>query len=287
MAWTILGLLAIAEEKGEKNLRVYARRKHMGNFYEELLEAAQIKRGDILDVVSDLFSVMLRLRELNEKFDANQLLDALKEAVGEEGTVLIRTFNWDFCHGVPFHYKTTPSRVGALGNVALKRPDFKRTKHPLYSWCVWGKEQEFLTEIDPQDAFGDDSILAYLEDHDAILLRIGDTQVFGLTSIHRAEQRANISERFLKYFTGQYTGSDGIRLEKTYSMFVRHLEYGLRVKNETIVSVLQKKGAISQYEYQGVSIDKTDLKTAGKAVYQDILSGRWGDWVECTKSEKM
>ena len=258
----------------------------MADFYEALMEAGQVKRGDILDVGSDLLSVMLRFRERHEKFDANRLLDALKEAVGPEGTVLIRTFNWDFCHGVPFHYRTTPSRVGSLGNAALKRPDFKRTKHALYSWCVWGKEQEYLTEIDPVDAFGDEGIFAFLEDHNASLLRIGDVKVSCLTSLHRSEQRAKIPMRFIKNFTGQYTGSDNICREKTYSMFVRNLSYDIRVKEEIMTENFQRKGVISQHSYEGVRIDKIDLKAAGEAIYQDILAGRWADWVECSKRDR-
>lgn len=258
----------------------------MKDFYEKLLETAQVERGDIIDVASDLLSVMLRFREANEKFDANLLLDALKEAVGEEGTVLIRAFNWDFCHGVPFHYKTTPSQVGSLGNAALKRPDFKRTKHALYSWCVWGKEQEVLTEMDPQDSFGDESVFAFLEDHNATLLRIGDTQVSCLTSFHRSEQRAKIPRRYIKHFTGQYTGSDGVCLEKTYSMFVRDLDYNIRVKEERLMDSLREKGFTSQYRYQGVAVDKIDLSSFGEMIYQDIMAGKWGDWVECSKKEE-
>lgn len=255
----------------------------MNPFYGELLKAADIRKGDILDVASDLLSVTLCLRKLKEKFDADQLLDALKEAVGEEGTVLIRTFNWDFCHGVPFHYKTTPSQVGSLGNMALKRPDFKRTKHALYSWCVWGREQKLLTEIDPQDSFGDDSIFAFLEDHNAAMLRIGNTSVAGLTHIHRAEQRANNPLRYFKNFTGQYTGSDDICREKTYSMFVRNLDYNIRVRNELTDDKFKEIGAISQRQYQGIKIDKIDLKTSGEAIYQDFLAGRWENWLEFSK----
>lgn len=257
----------------------------MKDFYEKLLETAQVKQGDIIDVASDLLSVMLRFRELHERFDANMLLDALKEAVGEEGTVLIRAFNWDFCHGVPFHYKTTPSQVGSLGNAALKRPDFKRTKHALYSWCVWGKEQEVLTEMDPQDSFGDESVFAFLEDHNAYLLRIGNTQVSCVTSIHRSEQRAKIPRRYIKNFTGQYTGSDDICREKTYSMFVRDLDYDIHAREDIMNDNLQRKGVISRHQYQGIAIDKIDLKAFGEAVYQDILAGRWEDWQSCTKKD--
>lgn len=262
----------------------------MEDFYAKLLETAQVKRGDIIDVASDLLGMMLLFRERHETFDPDLLLDALKKAVGEEGTVLIRTFNWSFCQGVPFHYKTTPSQVGLLGNIALKRPDFKRTKHALYSWCVWGKEQETLAEMDPPDSFGDDSIFAFLEDHNADLLRIGDIETSALTSVHRSEQRANIPERFIKHFTGLYTGSDGICREKTYSMFVRDLNYDIRPRNDGRNDIgnigLQRKGVvISQYQYQGIVIDKIDLRSLGEVAYQDFLTGKWGDWMECSRKD--
>lgn len=256
----------------------------MERFYEALLEKAQVKRGDIIDVASDLLSVMLRFRERREAFDANRLLDALKEAVGEEGTVLIRTFNWDFCRGVPFHYKKTPSRVGSLGNTALKRPDFKRTRHALYSWCVWGREQEFLTEIDPVDSFGDDSIFAFLEDHHANLIRIGDIKSSSITNFHRAEQQAGLPVRFIKSFTGMYTGSDDVCREKTYSMFVRKLEYTIRECKEATDEIMLRRGVMLRYCHEGVLIDRIDLKAGGEVLYQDILAGRWGDWVECFKN---
>jgi len=257
--------------------------KCVNDFYDKLFEAADIKEGDILDVTSDLFSVMLRFRELHKEFNANQLLDALQRAVGEDGTILIRSFNWDFCHGTPFNYKTTPSRVGVLGNVALKRTDFKRTKHALYSWCVWGKEQQFFTEIDPVDSFGEGSVFALLEEKKASLLRIGNTQVSGLTSLHRSEQRAKIPVRFIKKFTGQYINEDGSCEEKSYTMFVRSLDYDIRPREEILTENFIKKNVIKQYQYDGIGIDLIDLKKAGDAIYQDILDGKWADWVECSE----
>lgn len=255
----------------------------MGNFFDQLFETAGIQKGDILDVASDLLSLMLRFQERHEAFDANQLLDALQRAVGEEGTILIRTFNWDFCHGVPFNYKTTRSRVGVLGNVALKRADFKRTKHPLYSWCVWGKEQKFLTEIDPADSFGDDSIFAILEEKNAKFLRIGDLQGDSLTCVHLWEERAKLPVRYIKQFTGQYIDADGSYAEKTYSMFVRDLDYRFIGEREHIEKKLNEKEVVARYQYDGVSIDWIDIKKLGIVYYADILDGKWGDWVRCEK----
>lgn len=70
------------------------------------------------------------------------------------------------------------------------------------------------------------------------------------------------------------------------SIFVRDLDYNIRVREEIMTANLQRKGVISQHEYQGIKIDKIDLKTAGDTVYQDILAGRWEDWVECSKKQE-
>lgn len=255
----------------------------MNDFYTEFLKEAGIQKGDILDVASDLLSVMLRFRERGEKFDADQMLNALQNAVGEEGTILIRTFNWDFCHGVPFNYRTTPSKVGALGNIALKRADFKRTKHALYSWCVWGKEQEHLTSIDPEDSFGDESIFAILEEKNAKLLIIGDTSGLPTTGLHRAEQRAKIPVRFIKRFTGQYIDESGVCSEKTYSMFVRDLNYDFLRHDDWAIEKLLEMDALVQKQYDGVNMMMIDLKKSGEGYYQEILQGKFNEWAECVK----
>ena len=64
-------------------------------------------------------------------------LDAIIEKVGPEGTILIPCFNWDFCKGKKFNYLETPPQIGSLPKIAFKREDFKRTKHPIYSFLVW------------------------------------------------------------------------------------------------------------------------------------------------------
>lgn len=255
----------------------------MNYFYSEFLNAAGIQKGDVLDVASDLLSVMLRFRERHEKFDADQLLDALQNAVGENGTILIRTFNWDFCHGTPFHYKTTPSQVGALGNAALKRADFRRTKHAIYSWCVWGKDQEYLTGIDPEDSFGDGSIFSILEEKNAKQLIIGNTRGLPTTGLHRAEQRARIPVRFVKRFTGQYIDENGVCSEKTYSMFVRDLDYDFPHHDDLVVKKLLEKGALVQRQYDGINMAVIDLRRSSEGYYQDILQGRFSEWTPCVK----
>ena len=108
----------------------------------------KIEKGDVVLLTSDITDLFLQCQDNGEILDVNILLDHFKEAVGEEGTLLIPTYNWGFCQGKPFDYKKTPSKTGAIGNAALRRKDFIRTKHPIYSFAVWGKDADKLVAMD-------------------------------------------------------------------------------------------------------------------------------------------
>ncbi|MCC8154758.1 MAG: AAC(3) family N-acetyltransferase [Tannerellaceae bacterium] len=242
--------------------------------YKELIGSVPIEKGSIVEVASDLLSVGFMFRQVGETFNPNKLIDVLCEAVGEDGTILIRAFNWDFCHDVPFNIMTTPSKVGSLGNTASKRKDFKRTQHPLYSWWVWGKEQSVLTGMDYKDSFEDDSIFGYFEKKKAVLLTVGNTQGPRLTLIHRAEQLAGESHRFIKNFTGAYIDTNGNETVRTYSMFVRDLKYKMIFKEyEVLEPKLQQRGLLKTGEVNGVYVKKILLPEAVEMVREDILSG--------------
>ena len=197
--------------------------------YAELIDGLNIERGDVIDVASDMASTLMYYRGLGHKLDPEKLIDMLKCAVGDEGTVMIRTFNWDFCHNVPFDISKSPSRVGALGNKAIKRTDFKRTAHPIYSWMVWGKYTDELTAMDNTSSFDRKGPFGFLYDHGAKQLTIGTTSGDSCTQMHYVEAMENVPYRYDKPFTADYTDINGTTVPKTYSMHVRPLN--LHVQN--------------------------------------------------------
>lgn len=200
--------------------------------YTDFLQGVGIEKGDIIDVSSDMANVLMYCRRIGVKLVPDHLIDALKALVGEEGTVMIRSFNWDFCHGTPFDIRTSPSRVGALGNAALKRADFRRTGHPIYSWMVWGKASEELLSNASTSAFGDGSIFDYLDIHHAKQLTLGNTSADSTTQMHHVEAACRVFYRFDKPFTGAYTDYEGLTTQRTYSMHVRPLN--LKVENTQV-----------------------------------------------------
>jgi len=244
------------------------------SFY-ELIDGFGIKSGDVLDIASDMASIAIYYMGRHIKFDANAFIDTLKEAVGEDGTVMIRTFNWDFCHGTPFDINNTPGKTGALGNIALKRDDFRRTGHPIYSWMIWGKDTDQLINMDNVSAFGEDTPFDYLYRNNGIELCIGNTNTDACTQLHHAETVANVPYRFNKPFTGAYTDVDGNTSEKTYTMPVRPFDVSV-VADEfhqgERLEFLENKGIIkSHYLEDKLRTLAIDLHKMQDFVVEDLI----------------
>lgn len=224
----------------------------MAASYLQALNELGIEQGDTVDVVSDLRSIMLYCRAHCEKFDADELLDALKELVGSQGTVMVRSFTWDWCNKGKFDYAKSPSQVGSLGTMTLSRDDFKRTRHPIYSWCVWGKHKEGLCGLDNRSAFAEDSPFGFLEKYRGKMLRLGDTQIDGMTALHYIEQELKVSYRFEKEFRGVYIDENGDESERTYSMFVRNLSRDVRPHPVNIEPLYLQMGVMDVKELNGL-----------------------------------
>ncbi len=200
----------------------------------------QIQEGNVVYVVSDVLELAKQAREHGERFDRDLFLDSLQKKVGKTGTLLIPTFNWDFCKGIAFDYKRTPCRTGALGTAALNREDFVRTKHPIYSFAVWGKDRSWLFEQDEPNCFGENSIFDYMYRKDARALVIGLDAMDGLTFMHHVEQMVGVPFRYHKIFAADYTDWNGRTARKEYSMYVRDLNMDAREQSKPFSRLLEQ-----------------------------------------------
>lgn len=215
-----------------------------------------ILAGDTVYVISDLMTLIQQTLKQKETFDTNLFIDSLIQKVGPDGTLLFPTFSWDFCKGIPFDYHKTPGRTGALGNAALARPDFRRTKHPLYSFAVWGKDQNKYCEMDPPDSFGEGTIFDCLHKQNAKALVIGLHPLDGFTFLHHVEQAVGVPYRFHKTFTAPYTDENGATREKSYRMYVRDLDLDATEHSEPLEQILKDLNIIRTQTF-----DKTDFHT--------------------------
>ncbi|MEI6499770.1 MAG: AAC(3) family N-acetyltransferase [Armatimonadota bacterium] len=103
---------------------------------------------------------------------AETVVDAILEAVGPEGTVMVPTFN----HGAEdlFDLRTSPSTNGAVTNALRLRPETHRSLHPTHPTAAIGPLAELLTRDHiPAGTFGLGSPLGKLAAMGGKILLLG------------------------------------------------------------------------------------------------------------------
>lgn len=242
--------------------------------YKKIPSVLKIEKGDVILLTSDITDLFLQCQENGEIMDVNILLDNFQEAIGEEGTLLVPTYNWGFCQGKAFDYKKTPSKTGAIGNAALRRKDFTRTKHPIYSFAVWGKDAVKLAEMDNIESFGPDSPFAYLEQVNAKNVFIGASLRNSFTYIHYIEQKLGAKYRYSKKFKSHYIDQNKVDTVKEYAMYVRDLDLGVVCAPDPFVDTLYANHIVQHGHINGVPYEVIRFNDVTPFIQEDILHNK-------------
>lgn len=237
--------------------------------YLEIASCLDLKKGDRIYLSSDIMAISYMAQLNGEKFDMNRFIDSFMDVLSLEGTLLIPTFNFQFSNKGTYDYRKSPSTTGALGNAALHRKDFKRTKHPMHSFSVWGKDKEYLCNMENLNSFGDDSPFAYMKDRNVIQIMLGTDYQRSMTFVHYVENKANVPYRFYKEFKGNYIDENGIETERIYEYPARNLELGSVEKFNRIGMILEDKTISHKYIIDRVPIIRASLKESYDVIYED------------------
>lgn len=234
-------------------------------------------KGERIYVTSDVKSLLYGLMHNDDETDLNILIDGIIDIIGEEGSLVFPTFNWSFCSGEPFDYHKTAAKTGSLGKIALARDDFKRTKHPIYSFAVWGKDKEDLCALDNKSSFGSDSPFAYMVDHGYRNLFIDKDLEHSYVFVHYAEQSVgnlHANYRYLKDFTGDYTDENGITTRRTYDMNVRALDKDVTNVIYAFEDEFIEKGIMKRFYINDIEYKIIELKDAHPILQEDVRHNR-------------
>lgn len=243
----------------------------------QVLQKAGISEGDNVYIASDVTLLLCEafkhgvktMKARNEYL--NELINTFQQAVGNKGTLLFPIFSWDFCRGKAFNINESLGEVGSLNNWILQnRPDFVRTRHPLYSFLVWGQNAPLLAALDNIDAWGKDSPFAYLHYHGGKMLLFNVSLQRGFTFMHYVEQSVNVPYRYTKAFSGDYIDAEGQKNKRVYNMYVRDLS----INSEEYLpeDFLLSSGAMWEYKIGGQSLGIIDLGKAYDIVADNLLN---------------
>lgn len=238
---------------------------------EETFEKININLGDKVLVSSDILGILVSFKKNNKKFDANAIIDSLIKKVGESGTLMFPTYNWDFCNGKDFNYNQTKSSTGSLSNFALSRKDFKRTKNPIYSYVVTGKEKDYICSLEHHSCFGLDSPFGYLIKNNGKNLFINMDYKDGLALVHVAEETVGVDYRYFKEFSG-YCITKEKKFKSKYKMYVRDLNLNVSttVIDKKFDEVLIKNKAYKKQTINGISFTLLDIRKTYEALIYDL-----------------
>ena len=154
------------------------------------------------------------------------VIDALISTLGNEGTLIVPRFNFDFCtYGTPWDIRTTPSHMGIITEFVRKDPRSFSVFHPIYSFSIIGKHGKELVKHRYKGSYSKDSIFHKLRILDAKILQI-DKVYKGTTMFHYVEEMLGVDYRFFKDFTGIVTDENGKSYEDTFNIYVRDVERG-------------------------------------------------------------
>ncbi len=173
------------------------------------------------------------------------VIDALLWVLGEEGTLIMPTFNFDFCKGKPWDIRKTPSHMGVITNMVREHPKAKRVFHPIYSFAILGKYSDFLTKESYKSSFEANSVFGKLRMLDGKIIIIGLTYTNSMTFFHHVEEIEGVDYRYLKAFHGTVTDQGGKTYEDTFTMLVRDLDMGVITEVDPMGELMEKAGIVT------------------------------------------
>jgi len=188
---------------------------------------AGVQDGDVLLVHSSIKRTLSRYMKQRIKISPQDILESFLRAVGSSGTLLLPLFNFDFTKGVPFDICSTPSQMGALTEAGRLHPSAVRTGHPIYSFCTIGHKAEKFRSVDNFSGYGNDSPFALIREINGKIAVLDLPDQNSMTFYHHVEEMHEVTYRYHKTFTGEYTDASGSTVSKTYGLFVRNIEQGV------------------------------------------------------------
>jgi len=147
------------------------------------LEELGLRSGDTVVVHSSLSSFG------QVEGGAQIVVDALLDVLGDEGTLVFPTFNYQ---PDVFDPDDTPSVTGAISETVRKRPDAVRSLHPTHSVAAIGRLAQVITEgHERTEPFGRGSALFKVLQAGGKILHLGTTHTTN-SMIHVGEELANV-----------------------------------------------------------------------------------------------
>lgn len=210
--------------------------------FRSLLAEVGIRDGDVLYVSSSLAPFY------DWKDAPHKVFEILKDTVGKSGTIVVPTFNFDFCQGVDFDVENTVSKTGVLSEWIRKQPGVIRSWAPPYhSVAAYGKYASDIVNKFSPTSFGENSAFSTMLMLDAKQLCLGCTFHDGVVHIHALEEKLKVPYRYWKKFDGNIISGGG-KHHESFFMYARNEHMNPVINTGQIESRLNATGIVVSAE---------------------------------------
>ena len=191
---------------------------------------------------SDLSRSKTKKELINSVKYIEKIINKLKN---ENKNVILPTYNLLFPKTKITDFSSDSITTGHLNKYLLKKFKFKRTLRPMYNYAILGPDKNNILNCKQSTAWGEDSVIKYLIDKDAIGVGINlDLSKFNWMVIHHLEEKYRVPYRFYKIFKGY---NKTIKKKVTEKMYVRHLHLKTS-ESFKLLNIIKKKKLLKKKE---------------------------------------
>ncbi len=234
-----------------------------------------IADGDTVLVHSSLSKFIRKHKSAGINLTPQIILESFMNAVGEKGTLIFPTYNFEFTKGKTFDIRNSKSETGALTEAARLHPESVRTGHPLFSFAVIGFHKSRFSNLYNFSAFGNDSPFAILLELGGKIAALDVAGEFCMTFYHHAEEMELAPNRYHKIFRGPYIDYDGNESIREFNLYARNLEMGVETDVKPMEEYLWSKGLYNGFRPgEGSCLHVIDARTVYDEAVKLIRDGK-------------
>ncbi len=237
--------------------------------YLKIADHLDINKGDGIIIASDIIRLAMIAKRNREDFYSDSLIKSFQEKVTREGTILIPSYNHNLRSGDRFDIKRTRPITGAMALAALNNKDFVRTRHPLHSFLVWGKNAPFYSGLKNKSSFGEDSPFAFFKDQKLKMICVSVPVSEALTYVHYFEEMRKVKYRKYRTLKINYTDRDGKTRQTEFLIYAKKKGRTLNLK--WLEEQFKKKGIIDQKQINGLTISVLPLAAAAGVISEEVF----------------
>ncbi len=230
--------------------------------FEAVLDKLNIRHGDVVFVHSSI-------DKINSSLSPIQILELLKNRVGDEGTLLFPSWSYSGCteeflkSGKMFDVRKSFTRMGLLPEIARRSKSALRSEHPTASIAAIGKHARELLNTHHLSQYACDENSPYYKmmNHNAKIIGLGE-KPSSLSFVHCVEDVLRDAFPVDIYYSEpqkvSYKDAEG--KIKTLSVYIHNGKHHIR----SIPGFMQKhvsKQACHQFKDKGTNYFTADANT--------------------------